>query len=368
MISSLELKNFKAFQYLDLNFGALTLLTGINGSGKSTVLQALAVLRQSTDAGYLLGGDGLLLNGELVELGTGRDVLFEHADEQSISICVCDEEGRVAGWEFTYSERDDLLQAKYNYNNAAIEKMGVFASGFQFIRADRLAPAVVFPKSYNEAVRRRFLGVRGQFAAHFLAYHQDEVVSERRRRLSFTGATLQQQVTAWLSEISPGVVVGSKEISGADLAQLSFTFGGSAGITSSNEYRPTNVGFGLTYVLPIVVSCLSARPGDLLLIENPEAHLHPRGQSLLGRLLAVTASDGVQVVVESHSEHVLNGVRISVKDGVLANDRVAIHFCGRSAEQLGSTFLSPEIRSDGRLSQWPEGFFDEWERAIMELV
>ena len=83
---------------------------------------------------------------------------------------------------------------------------------------------------------------------------------------------------------------------------------------ASSEYRPTNVGFGITYALPIVVSALSARPGSLLIVENPEAHLHPRGQVKMGELLCQASEAGIQVLIETHSDHVLNGIRLAVRD------------------------------------------------------
>ncbi len=78
MIDRIQLTNFKAFRNLDLGLGPLTLLSGVNAAGKSTVMQALALLRQSFDAG-MLGANGgeFLLNGDLIDLGVGRDVLHE---------------------------------------------------------------------------------------------------------------------------------------------------------------------------------------------------------------------------------------------------------------------------------------------------
>ena len=364
MIRELTIRNFKAFDSMSIEFRPLTLLSGLNGSGKSTVLQALAVLRQSRDAGCLKRDQGLLLNSDLVELGTGRDVLFEHADGQNISFDLL-EDDLSQGWVFRYSEQNDLLDL-VSEEPESCSPNGLLNQPFQFLRADRIAPSVMFPKSYSDAVRNRFLGTRGQYAVHYLAVHQDDSVSVTRRRGS--GLSLLSQVEAWLSDLSPGIGVVVREVAGADLAQLSFIYGGRAGIDSSNEYRPTNVGFGLTYCLPIVVACLSASPGDLVLLENPEAHLHPRGQSAMGELLCAAARDGVQLVVETHSDHLLNGVRNSVKCGRLDAKDVALHFFSRGDSGSGSGRVSPVLDSSGRLDQWPEGFFDEWDRAVLELI
>ena len=136
----------------------------------------------------------------------------------------------------------------------------------------------------------------------------------------------------------------------------------------SNRYRATNVGFGITYVLPIIVAVLSSAPGSLLLIENPEAHLHPRGQARMGELLALAASCGIQVVIETHSDHVLNGIRLSVHGGNLSPEMVQLHFFQRRQQDGQSLVTSPRIDRNGRIDQWPDGFFDEWDKSLETLL
>jgi predicted ATPase len=92
--------------------------------------------------------------------------------------------------------------------------------------------------------------------------------------------------------------------------------------------RPTNMGFGVSYALPIVLGALTAANGGLIIIENPEAHLHPAGQSQMGIFLARMASAGVQVIAETHSDHVLNGVRRAIGEGVLSSEDAIVHFFG----------------------------------------
>lgn len=72
-----------------------------------------------------------------------------------------------------------------------------------------------------------------------------------------------------------------------------------------------------------------ARPGDMVLIENPESHLHPKGQSAIGRLLAATAANGVQIFCESHSDHIINGVRVAVKEGIIQQNQLAVYYFSR---------------------------------------
>ena len=138
------------------------------------------------------------------------------------------------------------------------------------------------------------------------------------------------------------------------------------GLRTSDEtdfHRPVHVGFGLTQVLPIVVAALSANAGDIILIENPEVHLHPAGQALMGQFLAEVAKAGVQVIVETHSDHVLNGIRRSVKAEILKLELVAIHFF-RPRSMGGSQVISPLLDKTGNIDIWPEGFFDQFDKDM----
>ena len=150
-------------------------------------------------------------------------------------------------------------------------------------------------------------------------------------------------MVGWLQQLSPGVRLSITRIRGTDEVLLQYRYDGRRHETTSNFYRPTNVGFGLTYSLPIVVACLAAPTGALLLLENPEAHLHPQGQAALGEMMARCANDGVQIIVETHSDHLLNGVRLAVKRGLIKSSDVVLHFFSRPVE-TGEAFIeSPAV-------------------------
>ncbi len=181
--------------------------------------------------------------------------------------------------------------------------------------------------------------------------------------------TLLDQVAGWLQQLSPGARLEARLIPGTDDVALQYQYVGQTGTAESGRnIRPSNVGFGLTYCLPIIVACLAAPEGSLLLLENPEAHLHPQGQAALGTLLAKTAADGVQVVVETHSDHLLNGVRIAVKSGLVSADCVVNHYFRRDVESGEVMVQSPAVLADGSVSAWPEGFFDQWDAALDQLL
>ncbi|WP_329306226.1 DUF3696 domain-containing protein [Streptomyces sp. NBC_01260] len=381
MIEQLSLTNFKAFQSADIRLAPVTLLTGLNSSGKSTVLQSLALLRQSYDSGILMSTDGdtdihggLLLDGDLVELGTGQDLLHEDfTTEQpgmdpAISIAFKTADKKTYTWSARYAPEQDVLPLEISTRKADWGDVPLFSRHFQYLKADRIVPATTYPRSHHQAIGRGFLGSRGEHAVNFLRHHAQYVVPEGDplRHPEAGGHTLLDHVVAWMQELCPGVNLEASEIPGIDSVRLSFGFGGTAGLDSTRRRRPTNVGFGLTYALPIVVACLTAGPGSLILLENPEAHLHPRGQSRMASLIAAAASAGAQLVVETHSDHVLDGTRLAVKQGRLAAGDTAVHFFrGNGA---GVEIITPTVAEDGSLSEWPEGFFDESDHTLDQLL
>ena len=125
------------------------------------------------------------------------------------------------------------------------------------------------------------------------------------------------------------------------------------------------MGFGLSCILPIITALLSLPKDGLVLLENPEAHLHPRGQTLMGRLMAQVAAAGTQVIVETHSDHLLDGVRVAVREGLIKPQQAAFHYFIR--DQGNIKVITPIIDEEGRLDQWPEGFFDEAVKNLAAL-
>lgn len=377
MITEMRLRNFKAFVDLTIPFGAFTLLAGLNSSGKSSVLQALALLRQGYEAsrrsdGSQALGSGLPLNGEYVDLGTGMDTLNEDyvGEQQQISFDLQASDGSSSTVVVDYEKEGDYLPVVGDGFTTPFWQLGaqsVSSEGFQYLRADRLTPSATYVRSHEVAVRRRFLGTRGEFAVDYLRAFQDEPISaETLGHVDASSPRLLDQLEAWLGEICPGVRLRPEAIPQTDLVRLDIEFV-RADKGKSNPRRATHVGFGLAYVLPVVIACLTARPGSLILLENPEAHVHPRGQTAMARLACAAAAAGAQVVVETHSDHILNGTRVSVKSGLLEPSEVQLNYFERDASS-SVRVASPSIGADGMLSAWPDGFFDEWDSALDELL
>ena len=224
-----------------------------------------------------------------------------------------------------------------------------------YITAERVGPRELYPIEDQRVAAA--VGPRGEHAISLLYSGRDYRASSK---LVLTEAppTRLRQVEQRMRLFFPGF--------GIELQRVPHTNAITLGLRTSTEteyHRPIHTGFGITQTLPIVIAALSAGEGDILLIENPEVHLHPAGQALMGQFLADVASAGIQVILETHSDHVLNGVRRSVKAGRLGAEQVAIHFFRPRIE--GETqVVSPILDPTGNIDAWPEGFFDQFDKDM----
>ncbi|MGM3305029.1 AAA family ATPase [Anabaena sp. WFMT] len=366
MLSSLNLKNFKPFENQSFSLKPLTLLAGLNSTGKSSLLQSLLLLRQSSQQDDLLDRVGLALNGDLVSIGTAQDALFKRAKEDSMTLEIGINNNMKGTWVFNYDRQADIMQVSSLSNaDAEIYNSSLFTDNFHYLKAERIAPRNYFPMSDFQVKQHQQLGSQGEFTIHFLSINEFKIIPHHQLlHPSAQSDNLKNQVEAWLGEISPGTRVDLELHSTMDLANLQYSY------EDNNSYRSSNVGFGITYILPILVAILSATSDTLILLENPEAHLHPKGQSKMGQLIALAANCGVQIILETHSDHVLNGIRKAVRHHKLDAQKVQINYFERYLEkgQPITEIITPRIYPDGGIDKWPDGFFDQAEKDLMDLL
>ena len=227
----------------------------------------------------------------------------------------------------------------------------------------RLVRQEIFPAPDDADPAHAAVGEEGQFGPWWYVRTADNEIPTERRHPGDSSITLRAQVDAWLNHLFPGAAANAEAIATGSYARLEFKIGRTGGWS-----RPANIGYGLSYAFPIIVALLSARSGQVIIIDSPEAHLHPRAQSKMGSMLARFAAAGVQILIESHSDHLLSGARLAVRDKVLHPDELGIHFFSSNFEQGGHGIVSPVVDAQGRLSDWPEGFFDQAEVDLIALA
>lgn len=352
-MDGLEIRDLKCFRDVTLEMRGLTLLTGLNSSGKSTTLQALLladIAARGISEVPLIGESGLAM-------GEAQDALHREAPGRGIEITTLDG-GLRSTTRFEVPEAEGAVTLHVaRLPDTPAARIGAYLS------AERLGPRDALEISGRPRDELN-VGHQGQYTAQVLAEDDRRIVEEPRRVPLSTGsslpATLGTQAEAWLSRIVRPIQVQASRVPGTSMATLRFR----EPVVTAEWVRPSNVGFGLSYALPIVVAGLTVPQGSLFVVENPEAHLHPSGQSLIGEFLARISSSGVQVIVETHSDHVLNGVRRStvIEDAPISPTDVIIHFYGEN----GST-TPIEVTRTGGLSAWPVDFFDQIERDLTDI-
>lgn len=323
-------------------------------------------MRQAQEQNAL--AKGIYLNGKYTNIGVGRDLLYTNARENSICISLESENGSFSQC-YQYEKDSDFLRSISGEITNPVSGLNLFESGFTYIAADRLGPQSSYQKSHYEVWEQRQIGNHGEYAVHFLREHElDDVENETVLYEGESNHRISRQVERWMSEITPGVAFRTEDYGHGNMVGLT-VHQRSAG--AAEYFSAQNVGFGISYVLPVILALVKAKAGELLILENPEAHLHPRGQRKMGELIARAAQGGVQIIVETHSDHVLNGIRLSARKNILDPGKVRLFYFDRWEKRDSGVYpviQKPVLQRDGRLSFWPDGFFDEWDKAIDEML
>ncbi|MCW2365964.1 putative ATPase [Sphingobium sp. B7D2B] len=331
MISKIYIERFKCFDAIELALGQLTLLTGYNAAGKSSSIQPLLLLAQALRQ---LPIDTVLpLSGPLVRLGSAGDVVNANVNGD-LMIRITDKNTDSVTWAFAHDRDLGRQELRLKYSQYPVEGRrephwipvapNSLIAGIRdviFLGAVRDPFNEAQPYPDNPSLVMGDVGVDGRYAGYWFVRQADEEVPLLRRHPHDSRVTVRAQVEAWLGELFPGASVNATEIEGLALAKVEFRVG-----KGSDWRRPANVGYGLSYAFPILVALMCAMPGQIFIVDSPEAHLHPSAQSAMGHILAHFAAAGVQVIIESHSDHLLSGVRLAVRRKRLPAVDVAIHF------------------------------------------
>ena len=327
MITQLGLKGFKSFVNECVSIKPLTVLTGLNSSGKSSIIQGVRMF----DALYK--GKSALLEGH----GSLQEMKSRLTSSMLLTMNLADGNTMTFdGITFSSERRVDFPHITY-------------------IGANRVGASQTIPV-LNESYE---IGEKGENVLNCLNHYEDQTLDERLKPKEGEGLTLDFMVKGWLKYISPGVKFDYQIEPKADVS-----FG------TYNGNRAANVGFGLSYTLPIIVALLTSTiiPNSVVLIENPEAHLHPKGQTEMGRLIGLCVECGSQVIVETHSDHLFDGIRIFTKRTRDFSDKMVAYWVEQHYDK-GSSVLPIYIDNNGRYTEdCPRGFFDQFENNANELL
>ena len=346
-ITRLDLKNFKSHKENYIDFKDITLLTGLNGAGKSSIFQSLRMLWK-----LLYEGD-LVLN-EYGELQMLKNI---HARENFFIM------------NLKYLEKEDLeVKVHFKEEGPYILHQGdqPFKTKnihFIYLSANRLGPTEFQHIRNSKTSLYNSVGINGEFTLDILSKFGEQLLPDSFKEDVEKQNTISNHVEKLLQEISPNIKLQTELHKKMNVATFSI-----------NGYTPYNVGFGVSYTLSILVQLIYSihlfdkhKIKSVILIENPEAHLHPRGQTKLAEFISKITNFGIQVIIETHSDYILDGLRLAVKDKLIKKEKTQLHYFELD-ENLNTKILSPKIGDDGYLDKWPENFFDTSLNNKMRLM
>lgn len=394
-MEKLIIKNFKCFSDIEISLNDLTVFAGGNGNGKSSAVQSLLLLRRTIEhcgewkKDHYEFNEINNLNVELndvycLSLGNSENILHVEYEDPIIELGLINEKGN---FEICYDVNDGkelyITPGNINSNTYSYPKNPLLFQEFYYLNAERLGPRITQTLKFYDYLN---VGYQGELTAQIIAdidslEKKSNFEIDKDRILDdpefLKGSRFYHHVNSWLSYIIDGVTIDAKKDSETHTARIWVENNFSQG----KPVSPTNTGFGISYCLPIIVACLIAKKGRMLVIENPEAHLHPSAQSKMGYFLGIIANAGVKIIVETHSDHVINGIQIAVAKNVINYSKVTINYFYRDQKQkeqleeekdLGlkqqPTIESINTTEKGELSEWPRGFFDQTQLDYVELT
>ena len=373
MITKIGIQNFKAFAGKhEVKIGTLNLLTGINGRGKSSFLQSLLLISQSIRNSDQHSPMYLLTNDEWVQLGDFKDLINIHHKDEGVKICVTTDDAIDNNYELLYQgvENDRYVAELRSMLVNGVETFSE-AGGYRHATesGERIAPVfsgytplLKLQNLYYVAAERegalesedklsgiRFANVdsRGHNVLNII-YHQ--------------GKEFQRQIEKYLSQIFDGATF---KIAEDDRTIRLFM----DSVDNGDDFRPVNVGYGYRYILTLLTVGLMAKQGDLVVIENPEAHLHPSAQSAIMHFICEhVISKDVQVFLETHSDHIVNAALLAVRKNVVAQDKIEVIFFYRTTNDTEANIINLEVTSKGRVKNPPKNFCDQYALDLRELM
>ena len=357
MIKEIFVDGYKSINQERLELKSFTLLSGVNSAGKSSVIQAINYVFDLQNKKLAIqDGQSDADIGRFVDVRNtikgNKEIVFKMKEE--------DQQGETYDLQviFSGSETSDvaLMDAPVSeqYKKYVNEYRKVYLS----------VERVGVQNTYELNVRNPWaIGDRGKYVFSYLSYFGQEAVKESDFVCNPEdgGMSLNNQVNYWLDYII-GFQIQVKSIAEVDQVIAMYS-----NAKSNRYYRASNVGTGVTYIAMLIVAALSCKKGDTLIVENPEIHLHPRAQSRLMEFAAFLCERGLQIIMETHSDHIYNGMRKCIKRNTLGRDKIAIYYFELD-DTMQTKIQHITFNEQGAEENHPYGMFDQFDDDLDELI
>lgn len=432
-LQNIKLSNFKCFEETqNLEFGKLTLLTGANSTGKSSLMYSMLGILQSKNFPLELAP-----NGYYVQMGNFLEMVFKHEAEKNIGVsftlvdsdaheslkvdsswqsnqvgnpllkrCECvgafysfkldtNKDGvqflsldimpsqskkkldmeDLLDYTSSKSPSDGDLIEYLKYISKATHLKNIVVDGF----SEKSKPEVKYPlffvlqevmsfiKRYNANVN--YISSYRQPAQRI--YTEEPVASGK---IATSGEGFINELLKWKDEKHDKFsefVEGMKSIgllSGVEPSRLgSGQFKIGVKVHEGDEMANLwDVGFGISQTMPIIIADVELGKGSTLYVSQPEVHLHPRAQAKFGDYLVKQMNEGKRYVIESHSEYLMNRLRLSIVRGMIAEDDVKVYYM---SQKDGKTCIDEiKFKKSGQIEGAPQDFFDTYMIDVMDIA
>jgi predicted ATPase len=338
MIEKIKIEGFKSIKCQEFDFQGLTVLTGLNSTGKSSVIQSLLLLSN-------FNSSSTELKEYVKKFLEFKDVRnrYENAKEIKITI-LADNSSSILSIE---------REGHWNIDNK--NKLFNFEDNLFYISSNRIGQEDI--ASYDEDIK---FGTNGKYLFGYFEQHKKDTLL-----IDGIDSTLEAELTHWLKYILDiDLILRTTKITTNDV-KVTFTSDGLENLS------PFNLGAGNSYLAKILIMGLSCKKGHILIIENPEIHLHPKAQAKLADFFVLLENMGIQVIVETHSEHFINKLRYNVYKKKLKSDDIVIYY----KPSIQGDFEKISINSNGHFIDdekseivFPSGFFDSTLLELLEIM
>ena len=405
LIKSLSLKDFKCFEQVDIDFGKITLLTGANSSGKSSLIYALLGIMQSKYFPQYFA-----LNGELINMGGFDEVLRKKAEKREFEINLFlgfNEDYFLTKWvQNGTNEQPQLKEMSHSYytlkniidNEGIMEETwdiddfnfldGLVKKGYNIIRQDErkiiveddeLANVDEIIEDYETDIYFREIK-EDNFSFNYMGSFRlpPERTYYRKTKadkIGVNGEGYIDQIIEWEESKNKKfdeLIRAVTEMGLFKTIQANKMKGGrfelNVQVNENSELASlTDVGFGISQFLPIIVADLQMENGSCLAISQPEIHLHPKIQATLGDYFCKQVNNtDKQYIVETHSEYLINRMRLLIVKGELKPEDVKLYYMENDG--IKTTTYAIELTTDGQIKNAPQGFFDTYEMDVMDIA
>ena len=343
MLTRLFIKNFKCFLNTEMQLGLLTLFAGANSSGKSSAIQALRLCLGN--AGKPQGKESQITIKDK-KTGQFNELNSFLTNEKSFVIGLTTSDGQV---NTTYTFGDDSrVSTMVAVESTPTEAAATLAEKRVFyLPANRDSARDAFPLNLEATSE---IGEGGEYVVDYYAHHAGDVLDDALI-VDASLKTLEGQVNYWLRLLTGYTL---KVVPQGETFTVKFKN------TLGREMRPYHVGTGVSFIAALLIVCLSMPKDGLAIIENPEIHLHPRAQAVVLDFFAMVSRTGRQLLLETHSDHLFNGVRRLLAQRTLSPDDVSVYFF-KMKEGLESQSIKINLTEKGRMTQYEKGLFDQFD-------